>query len=239
MPHNGNLDIRTAVTAESHSKTRSLLGEFSYEMKKGNHPTPNEHDSPISPSPDPMGGIVLELTENVFGRVLRGLLPRPRLGESKLNPVRTAEPWTRRRSPDIDSTNPDPQTAQAPVGPCHGKVAEQRLGAGVERRIAIRFWRCSYRCCTFAKEPSSLAQNATDIFPHNPAVPKAGLPGNPRSAPASANTSWSHGRRRRKNKKREHREATLVARLRLKSAPSWLSCHAAAFRAHVPSSRRV
>ena len=86
-----------------------------------------------------MGGIVLELTENVFGRVLRGLLPRPRLGESKLNPVRTAEPWTRRRSPDIDSTNPDPQTAQAPVGPCHGKVAEQRLGAGVERRIAIRF----------------------------------------------------------------------------------------------------
>ena len=62
------------MTAESHSKTRSLLGEFSYEMKKGNHPTPNEHDSPISPSPDPMGGIVLELTENVFGRVSRGLL---------------------------------------------------------------------------------------------------------------------------------------------------------------------
>lgn len=89
------------------------------------------------------------------------------------------------------------------------------------------------------KEPSSLARNATDIFPHNTQFPKRELPGSPRSVPASANTSWSPGRQRRKSKKRERRKATLVARLSLKSAPNWLSCHAAAFRAHVPSSRRV
>lgn len=113
-------------------------------------------------------------------------------------------------------------------------------GRGLERRIAIRFGRLLLPL-PYLREKSHPAWLGMlpIFFLITPQFPKRELPGNPRSAPASANTSWSPGRQRRKSKKRERRKATLVARLSLKSAPNWLSCHAAAFRAHVPSSRRV
>jgi hypothetical protein len=208
--------------------------------EKGNHPTPNEHDSLISPSPDPMGGIVLELTENVFGRVLRGLLREtPTRGEQtqtgsdggamdRSSIVRTSIRLTRtsrlRKLPS--------------AGPWQGRGTATGRGCGAPNSHPVLAVLLPLLYLREKSHPAWLGMLPI-FFLITPQFPKRELPGNPRSAPASANTSWSHGRQRRKNKKRERREATLVARLRLKSAPNWLSCHAAASRAHVPSSRRV
>jgi len=73
-----------------------------------------------------MGGIVLELTENVFGRVLRGLLREtPTRGEQ-------TQPGSDGGAMDQSSiarTSIRLTRTSRLRRPRHGKVAEQRLGA--------------------------------------------------------------------------------------------------------------